>query len=38
MPVWIEAGNPEGRLFENMQAKVVIDTKTAPTQSSPDSN
>jgi multidrug efflux pump subunit AcrA (membrane-fusion protein) len=37
MPVWIEAGNPEGRLFENMQAKIVIDTKSDPAQRSPGS-
>jgi hypothetical protein len=37
MPVWIEAGNPEARLFENMQAKIVIDTKSDPAQRSPGS-
>jgi cobalt-zinc-cadmium efflux system membrane fusion protein len=28
MPIWIEAANPDGRLFENMQAKVVIETES----------
>lgn len=32
MSLWVEVANPDGHLFENMQAKVVINPAPAPNQ------